>query len=433
MSSVETVSALERRINAFIPQQAIRSQVAARLKNIGRTAKIAGFRPGKIPAKILEQHYGVQAQQEAMGDALQRSFAEAVQVNNLKVAGQPQFEIKTQDWNADQIEYSATFEVYPEVTLGDLTGEAVERLVYELSQTDVDNTIATLRKQRITYVAADRAAQAEDQVRIDFTGKLNGEVFQGGEAKDYPFVLGMGRMLPEFEAAITGMKAGESKSFDMTFPENYHGKDVAGKQVTFTVTLNSVEAPQLPEVDVEFVKSVGIADGDVSKLDEEVRTNLLREVNRRLKARNKEAAMEALLKAAKFDLPKALVAWETQNLAHQTMRDMEARGVNLKGAPALPPELFTERAEKRVKLGLILADLVQKHDLKAKPEQVKALAEDYAQSFDDPEEVVRWYYADPARLQEVENLVLEENTVAWTLGQTKTIDKTVSFNELMGN
>lgn len=432
MSSVETVSALERRLNAFIPQQEIRGQVAARLKNIGRTAKIAGFRPGKVPAKILEQHYGAQAHQEAVGDALQRSFAEAVQINNLKVAGHPQFELKSNDLNAEQLEYSATFEVYPEVVIGDLSGETVERLVYELSQADLDNTITTLRKQRTTYETVDRAAQAEDQVRIDFTGKLNGEVFQGGEAKDYPFVLGMGRMLPEFEAAIIGMKPGESKSFDMTFPETYHGKDVAGKQVTFSITLNRVEAPVLPEVDAEFAKAVGIADGDVSKLDGEIRANLQREVNRRLKTRNKEAALDALLKVAKFDLPKALIEWEVQNLMQQTVQDMESRGMKMQGM-SLPPELFTERAEKRVKLGLILADLVQKHDLKAKPEQVKALAEDYAQSFDDPEEVVRWYYSNPARLQEVENLVLEENVVTWTMGQTKTVDKTVTFNELMGN
>lgn len=432
MSSVETVSALERRLNAFIPQQEIRGQVAARLKNIGRTAKIAGFRPGKVPAKILEQHYGAQAHQEAVGDALQRSFAEAVQVNNLKVAGHPQFELKSNDLNAEQLEYSAIFEVYPEVVIGDLSGETVKRLVYELSQSDVDNTITTLRKQRTTYEAVDRAAQAEDQVRIDFTGTLNGEVFQGGEAKDYPFVLGMGRMLPEFEAAIIGMKPGENKSFDMTFPETYHGKDVAGKQVTFSITLNRVEAPVLPEVDAEFAKAVGIADGDVSKLDGEIRANLQREVNRRLKTRNKEAALDALLKVAGFDLPKALVEWEAQSLMQQTVQDMESRGMKMQGM-SLPPELFTERAEKRVKLGLILADLVQKHDLKAKPEQVKALAEDYAQSFDDPEEVVRWYYSNPARLQEVENLVLEENVVTWTMGQTKTVDKTVTFNELMGN
>lgn len=432
MSSVETVSALERRLNASIPQQAIRSQVAARLQKIGRNAKIAGFRPGKIPAKVLEQHYGAQAQQEAVGDALQRSFAEAAQANKLKVAGYPQFELKTNDLNADQIEYSATFEVYPEVVLGDVSGEAVERATFELGQADVDNTVATLRKQRATYEAASRAAQKDDKTVIDFVGKLNGEVFQGGEGKDYPVMLGAGSMLPEFENAIIGMKAGESKSFDMTFPETYHGKDVAGKQVTFTITLSSVEAPKLPELDAEFAKAVGIADGDVNKLQDEIRSNLKREVERRLKVRNKDAAMDALLKVAQFDLPKSLVDWEVQSLMQQTVQDMEARGMKMKGMP-LPPELFKERAEKRVKLGLILADLVEKHDLKAKPEQVRALVEDYAQSFDQPEDVVRWYYAEPGRLQEVENLVLEENVVSWTMKQAKTTDKAITFNELMGS
>lgn len=432
MSSVETVSALERRLNASIPQQAIRSQVEARLKHIGRTAKLPGFRPGKIPAKVLEQHYGTQAKQEALGDALERSFAEAAQSNNLKVAGYPQFELKTNDLNAEQIEYSATFEVYPEVVLGDVAGETIERAVYELAQADVDNTIATLRKQRATFEKADRAAQAEDQVRIDFTGRLNGEVFQGGEAKDYPFQLGVGRMLPEFEAAITGMKAGETKSFDMTFPENYHGKDVAGKQVTFTITLHSVEAPKLPEVDAEFARSVGVEDGDVAKLQDEIRSNLSREVERRLKVRNKDAAMDALLKVAQFELPKSLVEWEVQRLMQQAVQDMEARGLKMKGMP-LPPELFKERAEKRVKLGLILADLVEKHDLKAKADQVRALIDDYAQSYEKPEDVVRWYYADPARLQEIENLVLEDNVVNWTMSLAKTTDKAMAFNELMGN
>ena len=432
MSSVETVSALERRLNASIPQQLIRSEVAARLKMIGRTAKISGFRPGKVPAKILEQHYGAQAHQEALGEALQRSFAETAQLNNLRVAGYPQFEIKTGDLNADQIEYSATFEVYPEVALGDLSGETLERLTCELTQADVDKTIMTLRKQRATFEPAGRAAQAEDQVRIDFTGRLDGEVFQGGEARGYAFVLGVGRMLPEFEAAITGMKAGEAKSFDMTFPADYHGKDVAGKQVTFTVTLHKVEAPRLPEVDAKFAEAVGIEGGDVSKLESEIRTNLQREVTRRLKARNKEAAMDALLKAAKFDVPKALVEWEARNLMQQTAQDMESRGMKAKDL-ALPPELFTERAARRVKLGLIMAELVQEHDLKAKPEQVRAMVDDYSQSFDDPEEVVRWFYASPAQLQEVENLVLEENIVAWAMGQAKAVDKAISFNELMGN
>ncbi|MDO8813481.1 MAG: trigger factor [Gallionella sp.] len=432
MSSVETVSALKRRLNASIPQQAIRGEVATRLKKIGRTAKISGFRPGKIPAKILEQHYGAQAHQEALGDALQRSFAEAAQLNNLRVAGYPQFEIKTNNLNADSIEYSATFEVYPEVVMGDLSGETVERLVYELAQADVDDTIVTLRKQRAVFEPVDRAAQAEDQVHIDFVGRLDGEIFQGGEASDYPFVLGVGRMLPEFEAAIIGMKAGDTKSFDMTFPEDYHGKNVAGKQVTFTITLHRVEEPRLPEVDAAFAESVGIEDGDVSKLESEVSTNLQREVVRRLKVRNKEAAMNALLKVALFDLPKALVEWEVQNLMQQTMRDMESRGMKVKDV-MLSPELFTERAIKRIKLGLIFAELAQKHKLTAKPEQVRALVEDHAQSFDQPEEVVSWLYANPSQFQEMENLALEENVAGWITGQTKTIDKAVSFKELMGN
>jgi len=432
MSSVETVSALERRLNASIPQQAIHGEVSARLKNIGRNARIAGFRPGKVPVKVLEQYYGAQARHEALSDALHQSFAEAAQANNLKVAGYPQFELKTHDLNADHIEYSATFEVYPEVVMGDVSGEAVERATFKLSQTDVDNTIATLRKQRATYEDVTRAAQTDDKTVVDFVGKLNGEVFQGGEGKDYPVLLGSGSMLPEFEAAIVGMKVGEVKSFDMTFPETYHGKDVAGKQVTFTITLNSVEAPKLPELDAEFVKSLGIEDGDVSKLQEEIRSNLAREVARRLKVRNKDAAMNALMNVAKFDLPKALVDSEAQSLMQQTVQDMEARGMKMKGMK-LPPELFKERAEKRVKLGLILADLVSKHNLKATAEQVRALVDDYAQSFDDSAEVVRWYYADPSRLQEVENLVLEENVVGWVMGQAKVADKAVSFDDLMGS
>jgi len=432
MSSVETVSALERRLNASIPQQALSGQIAARLKHFGRTAKIPGFRPGKVPTKILDQHFGAQARQESLSDIVQRSFAEAVQANALKVAGDPSFEILTNNLDADEIEYSATFEVYPEVVLGDVGGESVERSTYELSQADVDNTIATLRKQRASYEAVTRAAQNDDKVVIDFVGKLDGVVFQGGEAKEYPVTLGSGRMLPEFEAAIDGMKIGEVKSFDMTFPENYHGKDVAGKQVTFTITLNSVEAPVLPEVDAEFAKSVGVADGDVVKLEQEIRSNLEREVTRRLKGRNKEVAMDALLKIAQFDLPKVLVQWESQRLMQQTAQEMEQRGMTTKNMQ-LPLELFRERAEKRVKLGLILADLVEKHNLHAQPEKVRALVEDYAQSFDHPEEVVRWYYADPARYQEIENLVLEENTVDWVFSRAKVTDKSVEFAALMGN
>ncbi len=432
MSSVETLGALERRLNAVIPQQQLRGEIEARLKRLGRTAKVHGFRPGKVPFKILQQQYGAQVHQEVLGDALQRSFAEAAQTNSLKVVGYPNFEVKVADPAAEQIEYSATFEVYPEVVLGDVGAESVERATYVLSDADIDNTIATLRKQRTVFEPASRAAQNEDQVRIDFSGKLDGTVFEGGEAKNFAVVLGTGRMLPDFEAAIIGMKAGETKSFDMTFPKDYHGKDVAGKQVTFTITLHGVEAPRLPELDAEFARSLGVEDGDITKLKAEIRDNLVREVERRLKARNKNNAMDLLLKIGQLEAPKALVDSEVQNLMQQSMHDMRERGVKIPQGMSLPPELFTERAQRRVKLGLILAELVKQQGLDAKSEQVKALVQDYAQSFEHPEEVIKWHYSDPSRLQEVKNMVLEDNVVAWVASVAKVTDKVMEFNELMG-
>ncbi len=432
MSNVETLSGLQRRLNASIPQQQLRGEVEARLKRLGRTAKVHGFRPGKVPFKVLEQQYGPSVQQEVLGESLQRSFAEAAVTNKLQVAGYPQFELKTTDLNAPQIEYSATFEVYPEVTLGSVSGESVNRVSFTLSDADVEDTITTLRKQRAEFKKADRAAQNDDQVRIDFSGKLNGVVFEGGEAKDFAVVLGAGRMLPDFEKAIVGMKAGETKSFDMTFPADYHGKDVAGKQVTFTITVHAVEAAHLPEVDAEFAKSLG-ADGDVAKLKAEIRDNIGREAQRRVKARNKDNAMEVLLKLAQLEVPKALLESEAQRLMQQTLHDMESRGMKIPKGMQLPTDMFNERATKRVKLGLILAELVKKHDLNAKPEQVQALIQEQAQSYEHPEEVVRWYNAEPGRLREIENLVLEDNVVAWVLAGAKVSDQAVTLTELMGS
>ena len=432
MSSVETLGALERRLNAVIPQQQLRGEIEARLKRLGRTAKLHGFRPGKVPFNIVQQQYGAQVHQEVLGDALQRSFVEAAQANSLNVAGRPSFEVKTADLAAEQIEYSATFEIYPEVVLGDIGAESVERATYILSDADIDNTITTLRKQRAVFEPTSRAAQVEDQVRMDFSGKLNGVAFEGGEAKDFAVVLGAGRMLPDFEAAIIGMKTGETKSFDMTFPEDYHGKDVAGKQVTFTITLHEVGMPRLPELDVEFAKALGVEEGDITKLKAEIRKNLVREVERRLRARNKSNAMDLLLKVSKFEVPKALVDSEVQNLIQQSIRDMRERGVKIPQGASLPPEMFTERAQKRVKLGLIMADLIKQQSIEAKPEQVKALVQDYAQGFEQPEEVVKWHYSDPSRLQELKNMVLEDNVVAWVFGASRVTDKVMEFNELMG-
>lgn len=433
MSNVETLTGLQRRLTATIPQQQIRAEVESRLKRIGRTAKVAGFRPGKAPIKVLEQQYGDSVQQEVLGETLQRSFAEAAIANKLDVAGYPEFEIKTADLKAPEIEFSATFEVYPEVTIGDISGESVTRVAFTLSEDDVEDTVNTLRKQRAVYKAVDRAAKNDDQLLIDFTGTLNGEPFEGGSAKDFKVLLGSGRMLADFESAIVGCKAGETKSFDMTFPEDYHGKEVAGKQVTFTITVHKVEEPQLPEVDAEFVKSVGVADGDVEKFRQEIRDNVSREAQRRVKVRNKESVMAVLLKVSKLDVPTSLLQGEAQRLMEQSMRDMEARGMKIPKGMKLPAEMFLERAESRVKLGLILAELVKQQDLKAKPEQVEALIEEYAQSFERPDEVRKWYRAEPARMQEIENLALEDNVVAWVMAGAKVTDQQVKLNELMGN
>jgi len=433
MSSVETLGGLQRRLNVSIPQPLLRGEIETRLKRLGRTAKVHGFRPGKVPFKIIEQQYGAQIHQEVLGESLQRTFAEAARENKLQVAGYPNFELKTQDLNAPQIEYSATFEVYPEVVVGSVAAESVERVTFTLTEADVENTISTLRKQRAVYEPVARAVQNEDQVRVDFSGKLNGVVFEGGESKDFTVVLGAGRMLPDFEKGIIGMKTGETKSFDMTFPADYHGKDVAGKQVTFTIVLHAVEAPRLPEVDAEFAKSLGVADGDVAKLKTEIRDNLDREAQRRVKVRNKEQAMDVLLKVGQLEIPKALLEAEAQNLMRQTLHDLEGRGMKIPKDMQLPIDVFEERAAKRVKLGLILADLVKKHDLYAKPEQVKGLIQEYAQSYERPEDVVRWYAADASRLKEVENLVLEDNVVAWVHAGAKVVDKTVALNELMEN
>jgi len=433
MSSVETLGALERRLNASIPQQQILGEVAARIKRIGRTAKVSGFRPGKVPYKILEQQFGTQAHQEVLGDELHRSFTEAAKANNLKVAGYPNFEIKTTDFNAPEIEYSATFEVYPDVKIGDISAEKIERITFAVIDANIDSTIETLRKQRAVFEPISRAAQNEDQVRIDFVGKLDGQVFVGGEAKDFALVLGVGRMLRDFEAGIVGMKQGEIKSFNMTFPAEYHGKDVAGKEVTFTITMHTVEAPKLPALDADFAKNLGLVEGDITKLRAEIKNNLTLEAARRVKVRNKDNAMDVLLKLAQLEAPKALVESESQRIMQQTVQDMQGRGMSIPKGMTLPPTMFADRATKRVKLGLILEALVKQNNLAATAEQIKALINEHAQGYENPDEIVRWYAADSSRMRDVENLALEDNVVNWVMSHAKVTDKAIEFNELMGS
>ena len=429
-ANLENLGQLQRRLNLALPLQQIESEVENRLKRLARTVKVHGFRPGKVPIKIVAQQYGSQVRQEVLGDALHKRFGEAVQEQKLRVAGYPRFEAKASE--SAQFEFSATFEVYPDVRVGDLSAQSIERPVIKLSAQDVDKTIEILRKQRVQFQPVERAAANGDQVTVDYNGKLAGMEFAGGQAKNHTLVLGEGRVLKDFESAITGMGVGESKTFELTFPEDYHGKEMAGKTVSFTLVLNAVAEPLLPEIDAEFAQSLGVADGSVEKMRNEVTGNLEREVAKRVQAKVKDQVMQSLLDTTKMDVPKALVDAEAERLMQQARNDLETRGMNKSDVP-LPADIFEQQARRRVSLGLILAELVRSHQLIAKPDQVRALVDQQAQSYEHPDQVVKWYYEQPQRLQEVESIALEDNVVAWVLEHAKIIDKPVSFDELMGN
>jgi trigger factor len=443
-TAVETLDKLERRMTITLPLDDVKAEVEKRLKIRARSAKAPGFRPGKVPMKMVAAQYGYQVESEVLNDKVGRAFNDAAAENNLRVAGFPRIEPKAGDDAADgSIAFDATFEVYPDVKIGDLAAIEVEKTTTEVTDAEIDKTIDILRKQRVHYHAkgeqgahgdggADQSAQNGDRVTIDFVGKIDGVEFQGGKAEDYGFVLGEGRMLPEFEEAAVGLKVGESKTFPLAFPADYHGKDVAGKTAEFTVTMKQVEWAHMPEVDAEFAKSLGIADGDLAKMREDIKANLEREVKTRAKAKTKDSVMDALIKVTELDVPKALVDQDVERLVEMTRQDMAQRGMNVKDMP-FPPELFAAQAERRVRLGLILAELVKVNNLQATSEQVKAQVEEFAQSYEDPQQVLKYYYSDRRRLAEVEALVLEENVVNYVLGKAKVADKPAAFDELMGN
>ncbi|MBK6357790.1 MAG: trigger factor [Betaproteobacteria bacterium] len=421
---------LERRIDLSIAIADVEKVMEQRLKRMGKNMKVPGFRPGKVPFSIVKQQHGDQARHEVLSEELDRVFGETVTEKKMRVAGYPRIEPKTTE-STTHIEFSAIFEIYPEFTPGDLSTAEVERPILEVSAAEVDKTLDILRKQRVSYEDADRAAAKEDRVVIDFLGKKDGVPFQGGEAKDYPFVLGQGMMLPDFENAVEGAKAGDTKTFDLTFPADYHAKDLAGQTVQFDVTVKQVQAPVLPELNAEFATSMGIADGDVTKMRTEIETNLKREVKRRIEGKLKDQVMEALIKVNPINIPTSLVDMEIQRLMQAARQDMEQRGMKVKDMP-IQPEWFADQAKRRVTLGLILAEVVKTEKLQATPEQVRAMVEENAQSYEHPEEVIRWYYAQPQRLQEVEGVAIENNVVAWVLGKAKVTDKAAVFDELMG-
>ncbi len=430
-SNLETLGPLERRLNVTIPQEKIETEVESRLKRLARTAKIHGFRSGKVPLKIVSQQYGPQVRQEVMGDELQKSFGEAVVEQKLRVAGYPRFEAKQVTENTSQFEFSATFEVYPDITLSNFETVSIEQPEMQVSDTDINKAIEIMRKQRTEYNIVERPVLDGDRINIDYHGVIDGAEFDGNSANNFLLVLGEGQLLKDFEEQMIGMTKGQSKTFEVTFPENYHVQMIAGKTVLFEAKLNSVEEPILPELNAEFAKSLGITDGDTNKMHTEVQKNLEREVAKRIKIRVKEKVMQALLDTITIDTPKSLVTLELDRLMQSARDDLKERGMKVKDVP-LPTDLFQEQAQRRVNLGLIMAELVKTHDLQAKPEQVRTLVEDFAQSYENPVEVVKLHYSSKERLNEAESAVLEDNVVAWVLERAKVVKKPVTFDELMG-
>jgi len=431
--NVETLEKLERKITLTLPVDAIQNEVNTRLKRMARQVKMDGFRPGKVPFNVVAQRYGYSVHYEVMNDKVGEAFAVAANEAKLRVAGQPRIS-ESEASPEGQVAFDAVFEVFPEVTIGDLSTAEIEKVSTEVSQAAVDKTVDILRKQRRTFAqrAQDQAAQDGDRVTINFEGKIDGEPFEGGKAEGFQFIVGDGQMLKEFEDAVRGMKSGESKTFPLNFPADYHGKDVAGKTADFLVTVNKIEAANLPEVDEAFAKALGIADGTVEGLQADIRKNLEREVKFRVLARNKQAAMDALVAKSELDLPKASVQSELERLVEGARADLKQRGVKDADKAPIPEELFRPQAERRVRLGLVVAELVKANNLQATPEQVMAHINELAASYEKPADVVRWYQGDRNRMAEVEAIVLENNVTDFVLSKAKVTDKQVAFDELMG-
>ena len=422
--SVENTSALERRMTIAVPAERVENEVNKRLQQTAQKAKIPGFRPGKVPMSVIRQRFEADARQEAVGDVIQSSFYEAVAEQKLAPAGQPSVEPKVLEKGKD-LEFVATFEVFPEIKVGGLEAIAIERQQAEVADSDVDNMLDILRKQNTRFEAVERAAEKDDQLNIDFVGKIDGEAFAGGSATGTQLVLGSGRMIPGFEDALIGAKAGEERVINPTFPEDYQNLDLAGKTAEFTVKVNSVSAPQLPELNDEFFALFGIKEGGLEGFRAEVRKNMERELRQAIKSKIKNQVMEGLLTANPVEVPKALIASEVNNLRVQAVQQF---GGNIK-PDQLPAELFEEQAKRRVSLGLIVAEVVKQFDLKPDDARVRELIQEMASAYQEPEQVVAWYYKNDQQLNEVRSVVLEEQVVDTVLQKANVTDKSVSYEE----
>jgi trigger factor len=427
--TVESTGNLGRRMTVAVPAARMEQEIAARLKRLSQTVRFPGFRPGKVPMKMVEAQYAGKVMEEVAGDLIRTTFFEAVNEQGLKPAGGPEIQPKNMNRGND-FEYTATFEIYPEVKRLEITGARIERPVVQVTEVDVDRTLDSLRHQRLTWNSVERAAATGDRVLIDFQGTLDGVPFEGGEAKDFPLVLGNNTMIEGFESGLIGARAGESRTLDVTFPADYRNTNLAGKPVQFAVTVKQVNEPLLPEVNDEFARALGVVDGKIETLRSEVRANLERELADRVRRELREQVFKAVIEANPLDVPKALEQSEIEHLIQTSRANLEAQGMSGNQLPG-DRQLYAEQARKRVTLGLILAEMVKAKNLTVDPQLVRARIEELAASYDNPQEFVSWHYAERARLAEAESKVLEDQAVELLLATAEVVDKPMSFQELM--
>lgn len=430
--NVETIGKLERRMTITVPLQPLEAQIKQRLSQISRTAKFAGFRPGKAPMGLVNQHYGDQVRDEVYSGAVESSFGNAVDENKLRVAGFPNIEHKPFDAAAGVLEYTATFEVFPEVTVGDLSKVKIERPVIEVSAADVAKTLDVLVKQRVSYEPVKRAAKKGDRINVTLKASIDGKEVESTGDTGIDLVLGDAGRVASFDENLTGGKAGSSKQFDITYPADHNPEQLAGKTVGYDVTYVSVSQPKYPEIDAEFAKNLGIEDGDVEKMKAEIKESLDQEVAKRVAAKLKEQVFQALVDNADFEIPRVLLGTEINRMMETTAQNLKQRGADLSNIK-LEPTMFEDQAKRSTKLRLILGDLINTNGLHANADQIRAMVDVFSQSFERPSDVVTWYYADPKRLDEPSALATEENAVSWVLSQAKVVDKKVKFDDLMGN
>ena len=427
--SVEATGGLERRMTVEIPEERITNEVSSRLQRLSKSVRIKGFRPGKVPMKVVAQQYGRQVREEVLGEVIQNSYFEAVSQEKLNPAGMPKIEPETIE-DGKALRYVAIFEVVPEPEVADVSGAKLEREVAEVSDADVDKMLENLRTQRAEWKEVERAADKGDRLNVTFKGTIDGEEFAGNSGENVPITLGAGRMIEGFEDGLAGAKAGDELTLDLKFPDDYPHKEVAGKPVQFQVTVNQVEEPHLPELNEEFAKEFGIGDGSLESLRQEVRDNMARELKQVLGGKNKQRVMDLLLEMNKIVLPKALIEQEAENLKQQMMQQMYTP--RDKAGADLDASLFHGQAERRVALGLILAELVKQHELKVSDEALRAKVEEIASTYENPQQVIDWHYADTQRLSQIHGLVLEDTVVEWIYSQADVAEKSSSFDEVMG-